>query len=232
MLGGGPGEPRAPGGSGAARPGLAHTRQLQAAAPAGGAGPGSQPRPSGEPEGVRGEGSGEPGGTRPPAPGPASPRSPPLQLLGAYDPLLSFPPREPRTKPELCHLPAGTGRPSRRAAGGEVMPVSGTEQERAPSPRQPLPGCVSAGLHEQHVPTWAGAVCSVALTAPSAEAPPSRAAWLGACPKSGGSRRPPRHWQRQSLSWHLRACPELGKQTCFLFFAAEKTPWPDSSNRD
>lgn len=128
----------------------------------GSAGPaGAAPRPGGEREEMRGEGSSEPGGTRPPAaiqpcePPPA----PTLQLLGASEPLRSVPPRGPRTKPELCRLPAGTGRPSRRAAGEEAMPVCGTEQE-------PDPGSISRAVFR---------LCSTSNMSPRGQA--QTAAW-------------------------------------------------------
>lgn len=59
MLGGVPGEPRAPGTSGAAAPGLAHTRQLPAALlpPAEEPGLTSRPAPGGIPRGCAGWGS-------------------------------------------------------------------------------------------------------------------------------------------------------------------------------
>lgn len=108
--------------------------------------------------------------------------------------------------------------------------MSGTEQEADPGPRQPLPGCISARLHEQHVPTWAGAVCSVALTAPATDnaAEPCRVA--GSVPRVGGLSPSPVTLAVTDLG----ACLGLGKRTRFLFFTAEEQkplarPWSDHS---
>lgn len=129
------------------------------------------PGPAGNPRGCAGRGAASPEAlAHPPASGPASPLPPTLQLSGAYEPAAELPtegtPDKARAPPPACRHWAPS---SRRAAGEEAMPVSGTEQEADPGPRQPLPGCISARLHEQHVPTWAGAVCSVALTAPATD---------------------------------------------------------------
>lgn len=69
------------------------------------------------------------------------------------------------------------------------MELFGTEQEPDPGSRQTLPGCISALLHDQHVPTWAGAICTVALTAPSTDTI-ELCRVAGVCPESGGCHLP------------------------------------------
>lgn len=69
------------------------------------------------------------------------------------------------------------------------MELFGREQEPDPGSRQTLPGCISALLHDQHVPTWAGAICTVALTALSTDTI-ELCRVAGVCPESGGCHLP------------------------------------------
>lgn len=186
MLGGVPGEPRAPGSSAAAGPGLAHTRQLPAALLPPAEPPARTSRPAGSRGDVRG---GEQRSWRriqpcePPASRPAARGCPraaaELPPEGTPDKARTLPP--PAARRDEGPVPAGRG--------AARMELFGTEQEPDPGPRQTLPGRISALLCDEHVPTWADAVCSVALTAPSTDTS-ELCRVAGVCPESGGCHLP------------------------------------------
>ncbi|KAL2301832.1 LOW QUALITY PROTEIN: hypothetical protein Nmel_011232, partial [Mimus melanotis] len=99
--------------------------------------------------------------------GPGRRRSADAQLVGAYDPPLSFPRGNPGQSPNSAASAARRDEgpvPAGREAGR--MDLFGTEREPDPDPRQTLQGRISALLYDQHVPTRS---LIVALTAPSTD---------------------------------------------------------------
>lgn len=71
------------------------------------------------------------------------------------------------------------------------MELFGTEQKPDPAPGRLSRAVfrISAPLCDEHVPTWADAVCSVALTAPSTDTS-ELCRVAGVCPESGGCHLP------------------------------------------
>lgn len=144
------GEPRSQGSSEAARPGLARTRQLQAALAPRALLPRRRSRAGfGSPaqRGTRGDARGGEQRARRRSPTHRHPALralclPPCSSRVPTNPPRSFPPRGPRTKPELRRLPAGTGRP---------VPVVLRERRRCRCPgrsrrQTPAPGSLSQAV--------------------------------------------------------------------------------------
>lgn len=192
------------------------------AAPAGGAARAQLP-PGGIPRGCAGRGwtvlGGLPIGSIQPCEPPASRPA----ARGASEPLLSFPPREARTKPELCRLPQhdGTRALCLQGEGQDGWSCSGRSRSQTPAPGRLL-GRISALLWDQHVPTWADAVCSVALTAPSTDTT-ELCRVAGVCPKSGGCHLP-RDPGSDKGTVQFRGTES---KTSFFLFVVEKNPWAD-----
>lgn len=226
MLGGVPGKPRAPGSSAAAGPGLAHTRQLPAALLSPAEPPGLTSGPAGSREDVREEehrswrGSpSSPASPLPPAWQPRVPTSPAaeLPLEGTPDKARTLPPLAARR--DEGPLPAGRG------AGR--MELFGMEQEPDRGPKETLPGRISALVYDQHVPTWADAICSVALTAPSTDTT-ELCRVAGVCPEWGGCHLPCDSGSDKGFVT-FRDLPgaQEAKRISSSLWSVEKNPWPD-----